>query len=217
MEQKSRVARKKEKARQRILEAAEYLFFQKQGYDKSTIHDIAERADVSTGAVYTHFPSKQDIMAVLIDQLFSIYEKGVLKILKSSQTGIETIIEYIEYNFNLLKQPKFTAFIHYMGKLSPGEIEEPVFQSLKKKANLVNTYIEEMFRIGVKDGTIEEVGPLPLMAFTFSQIIHSFIRDITTDSLMKVFMNFPDSTESDILDQFKLMLITSLRSLNSRR
>lgn len=55
---------------ERILMAAKKLFLEK-GYENTTIPDIvAELGDLTKGAVYHHFKSKEDIMDALGDKLF---------------------------------------------------------------------------------------------------------------------------------------------------
>ncbi len=49
----------------RILDAAARLFA-RYGYDKTTVDDIAAAADISKGAVYLHFKSKEALMEALI-------------------------------------------------------------------------------------------------------------------------------------------------------
>lgn len=58
--------RKKIKTRQAI-RAATYALIEEQGYDATTIEQIAERAEVSPSTVFRYFPTKEDI--VLTDEL----------------------------------------------------------------------------------------------------------------------------------------------------
>jgi len=51
-----------------ILEAAHKLF-QKFGFDKTTMDEIAQEAGIAKGSVYLDFPSKNDILISLIRQL----------------------------------------------------------------------------------------------------------------------------------------------------
>lgn len=53
---------------QRILDAARELFME-QGYEKTSIQDIVNRlGDLSKGAIYHHFKSKEAILATLTDR-----------------------------------------------------------------------------------------------------------------------------------------------------
>ena len=48
--------------RERILDAALDLFIE-QGYDKTSLREIAERVGVTKAALYYHFESKEEIFA----------------------------------------------------------------------------------------------------------------------------------------------------------
>ncbi|TLH64042.1 TetR/AcrR family transcriptional regulator [Mycolicibacterium phocaicum] len=62
-----RMARKREQARERILDAAEELF-SAAGLKSGRIEDLAEAADVSVGAIYSHFGDKQGIVVALAER-----------------------------------------------------------------------------------------------------------------------------------------------------
>src|ERR1700733_13377752 len=55
--------------RARIQQVALELFAE-QGYDKTSLREIAERLDVTKAALYYHFKSKEDIIRSLIDDYF---------------------------------------------------------------------------------------------------------------------------------------------------
>src|SRR6058998_1711357 len=55
--------------RQRIQDVALELFAE-QGYDKTSLREIAERLDVTKAALYYHFKSKEDIVASLVEDYF---------------------------------------------------------------------------------------------------------------------------------------------------
>jgi AcrR family transcriptional regulator len=59
-----RKEREKQQRREEIIQAAETVFFSK-GFEKSTMDDIAEHAELSKGTLYIYFKSKEDLhMAV---------------------------------------------------------------------------------------------------------------------------------------------------------
>ena len=59
------VQQRAEETRTRILSAAADCFAQ-QGYEAASVADICERAGVSKGAFYHHFPSKQELFLALL-------------------------------------------------------------------------------------------------------------------------------------------------------
>lgn len=62
---------KSERSRRAVLDAALHLFAHN-GYRATTMREIADRARVSTGNVYHHFPDKETIFRELINEYFEI-------------------------------------------------------------------------------------------------------------------------------------------------
>ncbi|MBW2600279.1 MAG: helix-turn-helix transcriptional regulator, partial [Deltaproteobacteria bacterium] len=61
--------REREKRRKTILKAAKRLFF-KQGDNSVTVSNIAKKAELSKGAIYLYFSSKEEICAqILLDDI----------------------------------------------------------------------------------------------------------------------------------------------------
>jgi AcrR family transcriptional regulator len=62
----SRRERRRLEIRERILEAA-LLLFETQGYEATTVMEIARRADIAYGTFFNHFPSKLHLLRELSD------------------------------------------------------------------------------------------------------------------------------------------------------
>jgi AcrR family transcriptional regulator len=62
------MAGRRSDTRQRIQQVALDLFVE-QGYDKTSLREIAERLEVTKAALYYHFRTKEDIVASLLDDL----------------------------------------------------------------------------------------------------------------------------------------------------
>ncbi|MBN1690178.1 MAG: TetR/AcrR family transcriptional regulator [Dehalococcoidia bacterium] len=60
--------REKEQRYNAILEAAKFLFAE-QGYHQTSIEEIADAAEVSTGAVYIYFKNKEDLLIKLMQEI----------------------------------------------------------------------------------------------------------------------------------------------------
>ena len=59
-------AESKERTRQRLLAEAQRLF-RERGYAATSLEQIAEAAEVTKGAIYGHFASKEDLLLSAID------------------------------------------------------------------------------------------------------------------------------------------------------
>jgi TetR/AcrR family acrAB operon transcriptional repressor len=61
--------------RHRILDAAE-LLFQQRGVSRTSLHEIAEAADVTRGAVYWHFKDKADLFNAMMERATMPFEEA---------------------------------------------------------------------------------------------------------------------------------------------
>ncbi len=96
---------KKERARRAILEAARNMFFNN-GFDGTTIEEIAEKAEVAVGTVYNYFDSKSAlILAITADDTSTVL--GEKFHIRESFTGLESVKLYIStFMGNLSIYPK---------------------------------------------------------------------------------------------------------------
>jgi AcrR family transcriptional regulator len=61
----SRWARRKERTHRRLLEAADALF-RSQGFDATTVEEIADAADVAKGTFFNYFESKASLLGAIL-------------------------------------------------------------------------------------------------------------------------------------------------------
>ena len=71
--------------RQEILRTAARLF-QQQGYDGTSMNDVAAALKLSKGGLYHHFQSKDEILFNLMSHAMDITEERVIAPVKLSQT-----------------------------------------------------------------------------------------------------------------------------------
>jgi len=114
---------KKEATRQRVLDAARDLF-EAHGYEETTVREIARRAEVSVGSVFTTFSSKGDILSqVMADRLDALYAEldRVAPHLRGSTPDRLRSIFAIHYAFETRRTRLFLAHIAaaYNWTLSP--------------------------------------------------------------------------------------------------
>ena len=65
--------------RERILAVAQELFT-RQGYDKTSLRDIAERLEITKAALYYYFPRKEDILVELHLRLQTLGESIIAEL-----------------------------------------------------------------------------------------------------------------------------------------
>ena len=72
--------------RQRVIDVA-VSEFAARGYSATNINDIAKKADVSIGAMYSYFASKEDLFLAVVGKAYSVLE-AVLNEARQKHTGV---------------------------------------------------------------------------------------------------------------------------------
>jgi len=70
---------------QRRIETAALALFTRQGFHGTNIREIAEKADVSTGAIYTYYPTKEALFVSLVQN----YEQRMKPLRDRMFSGIQ--------------------------------------------------------------------------------------------------------------------------------
>jgi AcrR family transcriptional regulator len=92
----------------KILMAATELFA-RQGYHKTTITDIAQAVNLTSGAVFHHFPSKEALLAAVVDWLargIEIYSEHLNQAEKGSLAVAQGVVDIMCEHFR--RQPEAT-------------------------------------------------------------------------------------------------------------
>jgi TetR/AcrR family transcriptional regulator, transcriptional repressor for nem operon len=86
--------RRADVTRQRIIDAASRQFAHRP-YSAVSLDDILAEADLTKGAMYFHFPSKQALALKIIDDLTEMSQSSVADLLDRNMSGLETLIEFV--------------------------------------------------------------------------------------------------------------------------
>ncbi len=97
--------------RRLILDTALALFT-RHGYFNCSVHDIRKTADISIGAIYHHFPSKESIAKALYDDLVSQMSGAISDVIENDQSLEERCRAVFCLLFELTEeQPDRMSFI----------------------------------------------------------------------------------------------------------
>jgi AcrR family transcriptional regulator len=88
--------RKKRETRARIQEAARQLFLD-QGFDNTTVEQIAEAADVSQATFFNYFPAKQALLGEMTGEVFAHLQTLVEQQLARRASAQDRILRLAEY------------------------------------------------------------------------------------------------------------------------
>jgi AcrR family transcriptional regulator len=136
---------KGERTARRILDIAEDLFA-RQGYDGTSLRQIAEGASIKEPGLYNHFPSKQDLYeAVLFRALNPMAEAMALHVNQASNLRDYTDLPSVMTDL-LLEHPQMAALFQQALQGDSSSIGN----------QLVSEWLERLFDQGMR--SVEQVG-----------------------------------------------------------
>ena len=80
--------------RQRLIAAASRQFSQRP-YSMVSLDDILSEAELTKGAMYFHFASKQALASAIVDDLTEINRAAVAELVARKMSGLETVIDLV--------------------------------------------------------------------------------------------------------------------------
>ena len=86
--------RRADTTRQRLIAAASRQFAHR-SYSMVSLDDILAEAELTKGAMYFHFPSKQALALAIIDDLSEMSRAAVTELLARKMSGLETLIDLV--------------------------------------------------------------------------------------------------------------------------
>tara|TARA_R110001592_G_scaffold229659_3_gene486332 strand:- start:249 stop:947 length:699 start_codon:yes stop_codon:yes gene_type:complete len=96
----NRTARKRERTRDALLTAMQVVVLEK-GYEKTTINDITEHADVGMGTFYNYFDTKAEVLAETADLILRSYHLDVDQVTAALVDPAERYVASILYTFKM--------------------------------------------------------------------------------------------------------------------
>ncbi|MGD0984060.1 MAG: helix-turn-helix domain-containing protein [Acidimicrobiales bacterium] len=175
--------------RQRILDIALDLFIT-QGYDATSIRQIAERLGFSKASIYYHFASKQDILMALHYKLHEVGREALAAVrMPTNSQGAwmalldQLINEILEYHDLFILQERNRAAISHLHQerhVSEHDLLEDWFH-----AALSDREIDLRDRVRMACGFKAVMGLLDLVGDVFaevpSQVLADLLREATKD------------------------------------
>jgi len=148
--------RKSQKAatRQRVLSSARELF-DSLGYEETTVREIARRAGVSVGSVFTTFASKGDVLSqVMEDRLEGLYAEldRVVPLLRGSTVDRLRSIFAIHFAYEAPRTKLFLAHIAAAYDWTLSQDAKPYGRNARLRSLLRETFAEGVVRGDVDPG-----------------------------------------------------------------
>jgi len=179
---KSRKEREHDRKRGEILDAAEKLFFS-QGYEKTTINDIASAAEFAKGTIYLYFSAKAEIYLAIINRSLDIAHGMLAKTLDPKASGGQQLRAGYRGFIDFLNQyPDYFKMWLYGSRYVDEKLylEHPLGNECRQKEMGLMMLNMNAIMKGITDGSIQSEAPPPLIAMTFlvfNRGLHQFLLE----------------------------------------
>ena len=198
----------------RILDTSMKLFMSK-GYEHTTIQDIIdELGDLSKGAIYHHFKSKEEIMDAVNKRLA---EQGIgdLKTIAvdSHLTGIDKLRKMILFSISAAQHEAIDKTVPSFLK-NPQLLALHMRDTLGSASDLLTDVIEE----GIRDGLIHATQPRELsqlILLFFNVWINPWMYSWTSDEMKSIVTFMKNLFDQIGVPIFSIELLQSLNVLYS--
>ena len=159
----------KEEIKQKIIEVGK-LKFKKEGYENTSMKDIASDVGISTGNIYRYFLTKKHLLAEILKEIENEIEEFFEKIPSdyddsSSYQLFDSLIEFtlrlaedkgdtLKVMFNSEKESQFIEFREKQGsggKLFGSVTEKEISEKLKEKINIEVSKKKRSLKVPIKN------------------------------------------------------------------
>jgi AcrR family transcriptional regulator len=185
----SRRERSKADKMRRILAAGEKLF-SKQGFDGTTVQQIADEADVAVGTLFLYISDKSELLLRLFHNATDLELKQIVRRMKANRKFLPAVLRFLEDLLLPYEKDRELAKVFCREFLfHKGEVRA----ELDKQASEILGALGEMIAIAQKRGDIDKrvdpaVGALHLYAI-FNSTLAFHLADCLPDRSPAVTLN----------------------------
>jgi AcrR family transcriptional regulator len=165
-----------EETRARILQAALELFA-KNGYEITGVAEICEKSGVSKGAFYHHFPTKQSIFIVLLEEWLSGLEKE-LEAAAAQATSVPEALRNMASRMQgvlQLANGQISIFLEFWVQ---ARRDPEVWERTIKPFRHYRKIFERLIRKGIEEGSIEKVDPALTAQALISMAVGTLLQGV---------------------------------------
>jgi len=151
-----RIVKDPEERKQELIDTAERLFITR-GYDQTSISDIVKEVNVSQGAFYYYFESKEDVLVAVVKKNMAAMEKDLRQIQEKDDMNDAAKLNVMINRFihNIQSRNRIFGFLHH-------EKSATLYDKLKEIRPFVNIapIMAEVISKGSKKGHFNVAHPV---------------------------------------------------------
>lgn len=190
------------------METAERLFAEN-GYDGTSVRDIAQAADVNVAMISYYFGSKEKLLQAIFEERTAYWRSHLENLLgdreASSFDKMNKLIEqYVEKIFNQ------SCFHRIMAQKQMANEDSPVAGLIIETKRRNQEMIKKLIQEGQKRGEFRKQVDTPLLMITMMGTINQLL---TTQHHYKVLNELQDMSEEEFQKHMKKKLTTHLKNI----
>lgn len=145
--------REKEIRKSAILKAARKLFFER-GFKSVTVESIARKAELSKGAVYLYFKSKDEIYSQILLNDIDKFNGKVVGLTEGDGQASDMLCQLssVYVDFFLKDRELFRILITFMLHANHSNLPEELQDHIIKSTNKTIDVIEKILKLGIEGG-----------------------------------------------------------------
>jgi AcrR family transcriptional regulator len=156
-----------------ILQAAQDVLTE-QGYDATSMEDIANKVGISRAAIYLHFPSKEDLVFALLQHGIQHYAECLEETFAGLASPREKVRAIIQLSYGGMAQPSFQFFNTIMQSHTFFSKFAEKRLTMREVWNPIQRQITNLLEEGKRNGDFDPTMPTPLMASLLSGLLTPF-------------------------------------------
>ncbi|MDR1974167.1 MAG: TetR family transcriptional regulator [Bacteroidales bacterium] len=163
---------KEDKVKDRILSAARDLFV-KNGYDGTSVRDIADASGANVAHIKYYFQSKGHLFEIIFEESLDTLIKQIFPIIESDMPIFDLVEAWITAYYDLLpKYPQIPIFVINEMNHNPDKLAALVKKYSPERVILT---LDKRFKMEYKKGTIKKIPAVDFALNVLSLSIFPFI------------------------------------------
>ncbi len=189
----------KEDTRSRITKAATKLFAEN-GYQQTTIAEIAKMVGLAEGSIYEHFRGKEDILLTIPDVWVNRAIEELELQLLGIQGAINKLRKFLWWYIHYIESEPMTAKVVFLFlKTNPNFMQTEAYSNVK----IFYSYLIKIFEEGCETGELmQDLNPFIARATFLGTIEHLVIRWLLKGRTYSLFDNL-EQTFNVLVEGFR--------------
>ncbi len=202
---KERKQRERKRRKDQILNAAISLIEEK-GFEKTTMDEIADRAELSKGTLYLYFKDKSTLHHAIKKRGLSRLHTYFLEIIQEDRKGAELVKKMMKTFLEFLTEhATFTRAMMIYEQANKTELSEhPVVEDCHHLQNELLMIIVRSIQIGIQDGSIKTEIPPKIIALMIGAQMNGMLQFYLSDPNEKVqnILTEHELTMPELMEQY---------------